>query len=147
MILLDTNILLRYASTSDPLYSVVDGAVTKLHGRGETLHLVPQNLYEFWAVATRPTAVNGLGLSTAECEAAVAGLKRLFPLLPDQPTLFAEWESLVAAHQCQGKTVHDARLVAAMRTHGLSQFLTLNAGDFRRYPWLTILEPAAVVSS
>lgn len=143
MILLDTNLLLRYATAIDPSYRIVDAAITALTARGRVLHTVPQNLYEFWVVATRPIPVNGLGLSPDECVTAMTRIRRLFPLLPDQPTLLAEWESLVATHQCRGKLAHDARLVAAMRTHGMTELLTFNGADFRRFPGVTVLDPAA----
>lgn len=116
MILPDTNILLRYARTADPSFATVDVSVTTLHARGEVLCVVPQNVYEFWATATRPTVANGLGLSVEECQGQVTRIKRLFRLLPDLPTLFAEWEALVVTHSCHGRVSFDARLVAAMRT-------------------------------
>ena len=53
MILLDTNILLRYARTTDPDFATVDSAVNTLRAKGEVLCVVPQNIYEFWATATR----------------------------------------------------------------------------------------------
>jgi predicted nucleic acid-binding protein len=71
-------------------------------------------------------------------------LKRLFTLLPDRPTLLTEWEGLVGTYQCIGKVAHDARLVAAMRTHGVTHLLTFNGADFARYPGLTVLDPAIV---
>jgi hypothetical protein len=101
LILLDTNILLRYARVADPAFATVDTAINTLHTNGETLCVVPQNVYEFWATATRPIASNGLGLSVPECQVQVARLKRLIRILPDLPTLFAEWEALVVAHACQ----------------------------------------------
>ncbi|MGD0040263.1 MAG: hypothetical protein ABSE84_07605, partial [Isosphaeraceae bacterium] len=111
MILLDTNILLRYASTTDPAFATADTAINSLHASGEVLCVVPQNVYEFWATATRPTASNGLGLSIHECQVQVARVKRLFRFLPDLPTLFTEWEALVGAHSCHGRVSYDARLV------------------------------------
>ena len=33
---------------------------------------MPQNLYEFWVVAPRPVALNGLGSSAAQAEAELA---------------------------------------------------------------------------
>ena len=142
MILLDTNILLRYARTADPDFATVDIAVNTLHANGDVLGVVPQNIYEFWAAATRPTAANGLGLSVPECQVQVARIKRLFRLLPDLPALFAEWEALVGAHACHGRVSFDARLVAAMRTYGVTRLLTFNGPDFARFPGLTILDPA-----
>ena len=93
MILLDTNILLRYASTTTPAFATVDTTLDSLHASGEVLCVVPQNVYEFWATATRPTASNGLGLSIHECQVQVARVKHLFRFLPDLPTLFTEWEA------------------------------------------------------
>lgn len=144
MILLDTNILLRYARASDPDFATVDVSVNALHASGEELCVVPQNVYEFWAVATRPTAANGLGFSVPECQVQVARIKRLFRLLPDLPTLFSEWEALVGAHACHGRVSFDARLVASMRTHGVTRLLTFNGADFVRFPGLTVLDPATV---
>lgn len=110
MILLDTNILLRYAIAADPAFATVDAAINGLNAGGEVLCVVPQNVYEFWATATRPVAANGLGLSISECQAEVARIKRLFRLVPDLQTLFAEWEALVVAHACHGRVSYDAKL-------------------------------------
>jgi predicted nucleic acid-binding protein len=145
LILLDTNILLRYASAADPAFATVDMAINALHASGEVLCVVPQNVYEFWATATRPTVSNGLGLSVSECQVQVARIKRLFRLIPDLPTLFAEWETLVVAHACHGRVSYDARIVAAMRTYGITRLLTYNAADFARFPGLIILDPATVI--
>ena len=146
MILLDTNILLRYASAADPAFATVDTAIKALHAGGEVLCVVPQNIYEFWATATRPTASNGLGLSIPEWQVQVARIKRLFRLIPDLPNLFGEWEALVVAHTCHGRVSYDARLAAAMRTHGIARILTFNGADFARFPGLIILDPATLVA-
>jgi predicted nucleic acid-binding protein len=146
LILLDTNILLRYARTTDPDFATVDTAVNTLHANGEVLCVVPQNVYEFWAVATRPVAANGLGLSVPECQVEVARIKRLFVLLPDLPRLFAEWEALVGTHACHGRVSYDARLVAAMRTYGMTRLLTFNGPHFARFPGLTILDPSSLAA-
>jgi hypothetical protein len=45
LILLDTNILLRYARVADPAFATVDTAINTLHTSGETLCIVPQNVY------------------------------------------------------------------------------------------------------
>ena len=67
MILLDTNLLGRMTDSTDPQCAVTRRAVHSLLARRERLIIVPQNLYEFWAVATRkpgppPTGQNGLGM-------------------------------------------------------------------------------------
>src|SRR5437016_178726 len=82
-ILLDTNILTRLAQHTHPMHAAARDAVAALQAGGETLHLVPQNLYEFWVVATRPVAVNGLGFTVAQADAELARLETLFPVLPE----------------------------------------------------------------
>jgi hypothetical protein len=52
-VLLDTNILTRLAQHAHPMHAAARDAVAALQRAGETLRLVPQNLYEFWVVATR----------------------------------------------------------------------------------------------
>lgn len=146
MILLDTNILLRYARTTDPAFAAVDAAINARHAGGEVLCVVPQNVYEFWATATRPIASNGLGLSIPECQVQVGRVERLFRLLRDLPTLFDEWEALVGAYSCHGRVSYDARLVAAMQTHGITRLLTTNGADFARFSGLTILDPTTLAA-
>src|SRR5438270_13234770 len=118
--LLDTNILTRMAKPTDPMHRAAVDATDHLGRSGERLCLVPQNLYEFWVVATRPLAQNGLGLTVTEAQAELIKLKQLFVLLDDTAAILSEWERLVNQHQVIGKSAHDARLVAAMNVHGLS---------------------------
>lgn len=47
--------------------------------------------------------------------------------------MYPEWRRLVVAHGVRGVQVHDARLAAAMRVHGVGRILTLNGADFARY--------------
>ena len=146
-IILDVNVLVRLADLSAPLHPIAKAAVSRLHTAGETLRTVPQSVYEFWVVATRPRDKNGLSLSIADCEHELTRLQAAFPLLDDQPGLFAEWRTLVADYQCHGKVAHDARYVAAMRTHGITRILTFNVDDFARYPHITVLDPKTIAAS
>ena len=147
MILLDTNILLRYASAADPDFAVVEAAVNTLRANGEVLCVVPQNLYEFWAAATRPTAANGLGLSTAVARTEMERLEHFFIVLRETPALYPAWKRLVFEYQVSGKPTYDARLVAAMQVYGITASLTFNPSDFRRYAGIEVFDPTDIVSS
>ena len=147
MILLDTNILVRNADPADPLFPTVDTSLRMLRARGEDLCVVPQNLYEFWATATRSSVANGLGLTSLESQRRILLTKRVYHFLPDLPALYAEWEALVGTYPCQGRVSYDARLVAAMRTHGITRILTFNGADFTRFPWVVVIDPVAVAGS
>ena len=53
-VLLDTNVLCRLAQKGHPLHSAAEDAVLKVREDGHEPCLVPQVLYEYWVVATRP---------------------------------------------------------------------------------------------
>lgn len=146
--LIDTNVLGRLANLDDPLFSVASHAVTELHRRGETLHITSQNLIEFRSIATRPAAVNGLGLSAADAEAKAVLFEAAFPLLVDCAAIFPAWKSLVSCLGVIGKQVHDARLVAVCHAHGISHLLTFNFSHFQALggfpPGITIVDPRSV---
>src|SRR5947209_18222458 len=126
-VLIDTNILTRMAQPGHVQQRAALDAMDVLQHAGDVLCLVPQILYEFWAVATRPVAVNGLGLPVSNVAAELLRLKSIFPLLPDTASVFNKWERLVTAHPVVGKHAHDARLVAAIEVDGITHLLTLHS--------------------
>ncbi len=101
---------------------------------------------ELWTVLTRPRAVNGFGLSVTEADREVLLLERQFTLLPDNERIHEVWRRLVVDHRVSGKQVHDTRLVAAMIVYGITHLLTLDAGDFSRFPEITAVHPQALVA-
>jgi predicted nucleic acid-binding protein len=123
------------------MYGDVARSVSILATRRDELHVIAQNLIEFWAVATRPIAYNGLGLTIVQAEQELTKLKALFNILPDTPDILPEWESLVSQHKVIGKQAHDARLVAAMKVHNLTHLLTFNDSDFKRFTEITVVNP------
>lgn len=54
------------ADPTSPFYPDSVRATNELRLRGDTPCIVPQSLYEFWVVATRPLANRGLGLTPAQ---------------------------------------------------------------------------------
>jgi predicted nucleic acid-binding protein len=146
-VLIDTNVLGRLSQPSHVMHATAVSAVKILRDRQHELRIVPQVIYEFWTVATRPASQNGLGFTIEEAEAKILAFKAVFPPLRDERGILERWEKLVAVHRVQGKPTHDAHLVAAMERHGLSHVLTFNVKDFPRFGVVQILDPALVVSS
>src|SRR6185312_17260514 len=77
---------------SPPHGLIARSAIQKLFARQERIALVPQNLYEFWAVATRsagprPTGENGLGHGVEQASQWLIFFQRRFTLLPDREDL------------------------------------------------------------
>jgi predicted nucleic acid-binding protein len=94
MILADTNILLRSLHPEHPHHLATENALTALRLRRETLCLAPQNLVEFWAVATRPRGENGLGMDASVAAREMVKLPRLF-LLTYTPEVQEMWQRIV----------------------------------------------------
>ena len=140
----DTNLLLRSIDDGHVAQPIAKNGLIVLRDRGEILSIFPQNLIEFWVVATRPVINNGLGLSIPRAEEEIISLKTLFVLLPDTPKIFSEWERIVLQYQVSGKQAHDARLVAAMIVHNVTHLLTFNTADFKRFTSITAVNPQSI---
>jgi predicted nucleic acid-binding protein len=145
-ILLDANILVHLANSADPNRQPAINALGRLAADGHEAVLVPQVLYEFWVVATRPTENNGLGMAANDADADVSGYVSRFFLVEDSAAIFEKWREVVTKYAIVGKHAHDARLVAAMASHSITHLLTFNDRDFRRYSEVTIVMPAHAAS-
>lgn len=64
--------------------------------QGADLCIPGQVLYEFWVVATRPVASDGLGLTPDEAELHIAGIRGGFRLLPDPRTCWTVGSTCVS---------------------------------------------------
>ncbi len=144
-IALDANVLLRLAQKQHPLYPIARRAVLKLKEEGETVCYLPQNVVEFWNVLTRPaSARGGFGLTPAQADRKTRLIERIFTLLPDTPGVYAEWRRLVVQIGVSGVQVHDARIAACLRVHGVTRLLTFNTKDFARYSGFDAVDPAQI---
>lgn len=145
-VVVDTNLPTRAAQPSHPMHIDTLEALAVLKHRGEELCIVPQNLYEFWVVATRPLSANGPGMTPSQAQAELVQIKRLFRFLNDTPAVYPEWERLVLQHQISGKTAHDTRVVAAMTVHHITHLLTFNDADFARFSEIIVPTPTGVLN-
>ncbi len=145
--LVDTNILLRICQPDHPMYPIAEGAVETLLSQGEKLYSSPQNIVEFWNVCTRPLDKNGLGMRVEQASVEVTRVTALLPLKLDLPEIHQQWRNLVTDYGVKGVNVHDTRLVAVCLVHGLTDILTFNVRDFRRYKEITVVHPDAVTKA
>ncbi len=79
--LLDTNIILRFTDPHSSEYEITNNAIFKILLQGGQCLITSQVLIEFWVVATRPVAVNGLEWTVEETEQAVQMLINQFEWL------------------------------------------------------------------
>jgi hypothetical protein len=83
IVLLDTNIVGRLSQPAHSAHPVAVKATERLLGEGHLLRVVPQVLYEFWAVATRPIEDNGFGFTIEQTESELRRIRLIFPPLRD----------------------------------------------------------------
>jgi predicted nucleic acid-binding protein len=100
-----------------------------------------QNLGEFWNALTRPADRNGYGLSPIEANRCARSIESRLRLLSDSLAVHQEWRRLLVDHNVSGVQVHDARLVASMRVHGVRRILTFNTKDFTRFDEIEAVHP------
>ncbi len=144
--LIDSNVIIRTLQPRSPQLAQARDALRILRDRDEPLALAEQNLVEIWTVATRPQSQNGLGYSIEQAAAELTRLKAFFIILSASEKIYPFWESLVIQFRVAGKQAHDARLVAAMKVHGLRSILTFDTSDFKRFPGIEVIHPADVIS-
>ena len=142
-VFVDTNILLRSIQPSDPSHQVAVRAITTLIEAGEVLMVTPQVLAEFWYAATRPREKNGLGLSIEKARQELAQLEAFFTVIGESPEVYQEWKNSLVSYRISGIHAHDARLVAAMKVHGIARILTFDVDDFSRYD-VEVIHPNTV---
>jgi len=142
--LVDSNVLLRWVTSDHSDYPVTVSAMDALLRQDAVLCYTSQNVAEFWNTCTRPVDRNGYGLSPQDADHTARSFEERLRLLPDSLAVHEEWRRLLVAHGVSGVQVHDARLVAAMRVHGLKRILTFNGKDFARYTDIEAVHPRGV---
>ena len=143
--LLDTNVLLRLSDAGSPSMEIARRATNGLMERGELVYVTSQNIIEFWAVATRPIEVNGLGWTVDQADRESKLILDRFLLLEETPGIFEKWLRVVHTKKIMGKQAHDARFVAIMLAHGISHLVTFNTSDFARFSEIHVVSPAEII--
>lgn len=138
--LLDTNVFIDATDERRPRHSA---ALFLLEG-GRSLVLCAQVIREYLVVATRPVALNGLGLELPDALSNLAEFRTVVRMLPEEkPVLNALLGLLRGAPPCQGNTIHDAFLVATMTVHRVRRLITSNPRHFHRFDDLIEVVPLA----
>jgi predicted nucleic acid-binding protein len=142
--LLDSNILLRWVKPDHHDYPLVVSAIETILRRDGQLCYTSQNVGEFWNTCTRPLDSNGYALSPQETDRRANFFEENLRLLPDSLSVHEQWRKFLVTYGVSGVQVHDARLAAAMRLHGVKRILTFNDRDFARYADMEAIHPRAV---
>lgn len=141
MIAIDTNILV-YAHREDaPLHAAAYEKLVEL-AEGRATWAIPWPcLHEFLAVVTHPRIFRPptpLGAALAQVHAWLES--PTLRLLSEDGGYLDTLAGLLEAGQVTGPQVHDARIAALCRYHGVSELWTADR-DFGRFPSLGVRNP------
>jgi predicted nucleic acid-binding protein len=142
--LLDSNILLRWVKPDHNDYPLVVSAIEGILRRDGELCYTSQNVAEFWKRVPAPSTVTATLFPPQETDRRTKFFEEKLRLLPDSLAVHEEWRKLLVTYGVSGVQVHDARLAAAMRVHGVKRILTFNDRDFARYRDIEAVHPRAV---
>lgn len=141
MIAIDTNVLV-YAHRNDSEWHPQASASVRTLATGRVLWGLPWPcLHEFLAIVTHPRIYDPpstMAQATAQLDAWLRS-----PVATLLTESNSHWETLkreLFAGRVLGPMVHDAKVAALCRTHGVTEFWTADR-DFSRFPSLPVRNP------
>jgi uncharacterized protein len=141
VIAVDTNILI-YAHREDaPFHPVAAQRVTEL-AEGRTPWAIPWPcIHEFLAITTHPRIYDPPTPLVSALDQVDAWLESpMLTLLAESEQYWPELRLLVEAGRIAGPRIHDARVAALCRQHGVREFWSADR-DFSRFTELPLVNP------
>ena len=141
MIAVDTNILVYAHRQDSPFHEAALGRLTELAEGAANWGIPWPCLHEFLAVATHPRIYappTPLARAIDEVEAWLESPTVV--VLSEAPTHWTVLREILAGGRVTGGQVHDARIAALCRQHGVREFWSADR-DFSRFPGLNAVNP------
>lgn len=139
---IDTNILVYANAAGAPFHEQALRALQSAYQAGRPLWLSRQVLREFIATRTRPQTFAQPSSSAVVID-RVRYFEEHFQVADDTATVTQQLLKLLDTFQLGGKQIHDANIVATMKTYGIRCLLTHNTKDFQRFGELITVEVLA----
>ena len=141
MIAVDTNILVYAHRADSPFHEAALERIVSL-AEGAVLWAIPWPcLHEFLAIVTHPRIYappTPLARALDQIDAWVES--PILRLLAETETHWARLRALLTHARIAGPQVHDARIVALCRQHGVRELWSADR-DFGRFPELRVVNP------
>jgi len=141
MIAVDTNLLVYAHREDSPWHEAALGRITAL-AEGKAPWAIPWPcLHEFLAIVTHPRIYappTPLEVALDQVEAWLEAPSLV--LLAESEGYWPELRSALQAGRVTGAQVHDARVVALCRLHGIQELWSADR-DFGRFPELAVRNP------
>jgi len=141
MIAVDTNVLVYAHREDSPFHIAAARRVAEL-AEGSAAWAIPwPSLHEFLAIVTHPRIYDPPTPPAAALDQVDAWLEApSLALLAEAEEYWTLLRSLVMAGRVTGPRVHDARIAALCRLHGVRELWSADR-DFSRFPDLAVTNP------
>jgi predicted nucleic acid-binding protein len=136
---IDTNVLIYGTVMGNRWYDQARRWLAALESGGVRLCVTTQNLREYLVVLTRGEVFEK-SFTVDQDLAQVDALLPNLTILDESIDVANSLRELVRQYQIQGKSIHDANVVAVMLVHGVRWLVTYNSADFEHYEDIS-LEP------
>jgi toxin-antitoxin system PIN domain toxin len=141
VIALDTNILVYAHREDSPFHEAALRCLTELAEGPATWAIPWPCLHEFLAIVTHPriyTPATPLAQALDQVDAWLEAPN--LTLLAESPAHWGTVRSLLAAGRVAGPQIHDARIAALCRQHGVRELWSADR-DFSRFAGLPVMNP------
>jgi toxin-antitoxin system PIN domain toxin len=141
MIAVDTNILVYAHREDSPWHERAYERIAKL-AEGKSPWAIPWPcIHEFLAIATHPRIYSPPSPHEAAIDQVEAWLESpSLVLLSEQEGYWRALREIMESGRITGPQVHDARIAALCRVHGIRELWTADR-DFSRFPALKVRNP------
>ena len=129
---LDTNILIYAMNADSELAKPVREKLESLKEQNYKFCITEQIVREVLCVITGSRFVTK-PLDSNKAKQLGTLLLYQFVFLPSNNYSRLQFLELVAQHNIKGRKIHDANIVAIMKTHGVREIFTYNKKDFQMY--------------
>jgi uncharacterized protein len=141
VIALDTNILVYSHREDSPFHEVAFRRVAELAEGPATWAIPWPCVHEFLAIVTHPRIYAPPTPPARALDQVDAWLESpTLALLAESPAHWATLRAMVAAGHVTGARVHDARVAALCRQHGVRELWSADR-DFSRFAGLAVVNP------
>lgn len=141
MIAVDTNILVYAHREDSPFHSVAERRIAEL-AEGAAPWAIPWPcVHEFLAIVTNPRIFRPPTPLEAACDQVEAWMESPnVSMLGESEGYWPLLSSLVVSGRVAGPLVHDARVIALCRQHGVRELWSADR-DFNRFRGIAVVNP------
>jgi predicted nucleic acid-binding protein len=137
-IFLDTNILVYLTSQESPFHLRVLEKVKELIDKYE-IWISRQVLREYAVVMTNSSLLQK-PLSSVEVEKDMEKWANIFRVADEIEETTINLRELIVLYDIKGKNIHDANIIATMKTYNIESLFTLDSKDFKRFREIKLIQ-------